>query len=104
MQVLLPSPGGMTDNTGADDPLVAWSDCYDMKPKRRISRETAKQEIQRAWAIWEGDRNGPKMLFYTWLQRHRPYFLTFVQRGNLDKWQTVNSWLVQYEDRAHSAE
>jgi hypothetical protein len=80
------------------DPLVAWGDCYSMKPKKRILVERAKAEIQRAWALWDGDKSSKAsmLVFYGWLWRFRPYFLTF--RGGGDPWQTVHSWLLQYED------
>ncbi|MEX3896372.1 hypothetical protein [Paraburkholderia sp. BR10954] len=81
-----------------DDPVDAWQDCYEAKPKKRIRKDNARAEIQRAWSIWDGDKaSGHAMfLFYGWLQRHRPYFLTFRAKG--DPWQTVHSWLIQYED------
>lgn len=42
--VLLPSPGRMA-NVNRDDPLDAWKDCYDMKPKVRIFIKKAKSEV-----------------------------------------------------------
>jgi len=56
-----------------------------------------KYEIQRAWSRWEGDKsnNFPMFTFFAWLQKHRPYFLTFRNKG--DPWQRVHSWLIQYE-------
>jgi hypothetical protein len=92
-----PSPGRMAE-TPLNDPLDAWEDCYSMTPKRRILVARAKTEIQRAWAQWDGARGGPApmLVFFGWLRRHRPYFLTFRAKGE-DPWQTVHSWLLQYE-------
>jgi hypothetical protein len=80
-----------------DDPLDAWIDCYDMKPKTRILVKKAKREIQRVWEIWDGNKASDQamFMFFGWLHRHRPYFLTFRSKG--DPWQTVHSWLLQYE-------
>jgi hypothetical protein len=91
-----PSPGRMVE-TPLTDPLVAWEDCYSMTPKRRILVVRAKAEVQHAWALWDGDKGSPAsmLLFYGWLRRFRPYFLTF--RGKGDPWQTVHSWLLQHE-------
>jgi uncharacterized protein YndB with AHSA1/START domain len=81
-----------------DDPLEAWQDCFDMKPKKRILVRQAEREIQRAWQQWSGDKNSnsAKIIFFGWLSRHRPYFLTFRSKG--DRWQIVHSWLIQHED------
>ncbi|SPB14878.1 hypothetical protein NOV72_02109 [Caballeronia novacaledonica] len=89
----------MTDGGLPDDSLDAWLDCYEMKPKKRIRKDDAKAEVQRAWALWDGDKTTgqPMFLFYLWLARQRPYFLTFRAKG--DPWQAVHSWLIQYEDR-----
>jgi len=94
--ILLPSPGRMSD-VNRDDPLDAWIDCYEMKPKTRILIKKAKIEVLRAWENWSGDKNSSqaKFMFFGWLNRHRPYFLTFRSKG--DPWQTVHSWLIQYE-------
>ena len=94
--VLLPSPGRMAE-APISDPLDAWIDCYEMTPKRRISASAARLEIQRAWSMWDGDKstNGSMSLFYDWLQRQRPYFLTFECKD--DRWQRVHAWLKQYE-------
>ncbi len=91
-----PSPGRMTEGS-TTDPLVAWEDCYSKTPKKRILVKRAKAEIQRAWENWEEDKTGdPSMLhFFGWLLRFRPYFLTFRSKGS--PWQTVHSWLIQYE-------
>jgi hypothetical protein len=80
-----------------DDPLTAWEDCYEKKPKKRILVRKAKAEIQRAWGLWEEDKSSEisMLAFYGWLTRYRPYFLTFRVKG--DPWQTVHSWLIQYE-------
>ena len=80
-----PSPGRMIE-TPLTDPLIAWEDCYQLIPKKRILVERAKAEIQRAWALWDGDKSsqGSMQLFYGWLWRFRPYFLTFRARG--DRW------------------
>lgn len=96
--VLLPSPGRMAE-INRDDPLDAWIDCYDMKPKTRILIKKAKSEVQRAWENWDGDKTCDQamFLFFGWLTRHRPYFLTF--RSKCDQWQTVHSWLIQHETR-----
>ncbi|MGF6637288.1 hypothetical protein [Paraburkholderia sp. MM6662-R1] len=81
-----------------DDPLMAWNDCYETKPKKRILKRAAKIEIKRAWANWNGDKTatGAELKFYSWLWRHRPYFLTY--RKNCDRWQDVKIWIIQYED------
>jgi hypothetical protein len=94
--IMQPSPGMMVGGP-EDDPLIAWKDCYLMQPKRRILLEDAKSEIRRAWAMWEGDKSADNSMFvfFEWLTRHRPYFLTFRSKG--DPWQKVHSWLVQYE-------
>ena len=94
--VSMPSPGRMYEGA-VDDPLNAWEDCYEKKPKKRILVKKAKAEIQRAWELWEGDKASDLLMFtfFGWLSRHRPYFLTF--RSNGDPWQTVHSWLIQYE-------
>ena len=75
----------------------ALIDCYSMTPKRRIKVDEARHEIQRAWAMWDGDKSAGQamFLFYGWLKRHRPYFLTF--RYKHDMWQRVHSWLIQFE-------
>ena len=94
--VLQPSPGRMTRGSSID-PLDAWRDCYDMKPKRRIKKGEAKREIQRAWTMRSDDNGGSEAMFafFAWLKRNRPYFLTFRYRGDL--WQTVHSWLLQFQ-------
>jgi hypothetical protein len=94
--VAQPSLGLMVEGP-KDDPLTAWQDCYSMQPKKRILVRDAKSEIQRAWAIWDGDKTTENSIFvfFGWLSRHRPYFLTF--RGKGDPWQKVHSWLIQYE-------
>ena len=45
-----PSPGRMMEQVPVA--LDAWMDCYEMKPKIRITVRQAEQEIQRAWARW----------------------------------------------------
>jgi len=92
-----PSPGRMV-RAKVDVPLEAWIDCYEMKPKKRILVKEAKSEVQRAWRLWNGGKTGniAMLEFFGWLQRHRPLFLTFRCKG--DPWQTVHSWLIQYED------
>lgn len=94
--VSMPSPGRMYDGL-EDGPLNAWEDCYSKKPKKRMLVKKAKAEIQRAWELWEGNKssNLSMFTFFGWLSRYRPYFLTF--RGKGDLWQTVHSWLIQYE-------
>jgi hypothetical protein len=89
-----PSPGEMV-NGMKDDVLTAWLDCYSMKPKQRIRESHAKEEIQRAWLMWDGDkqRNEAMFCFYGWIYKYRPYFLTFRFKG--DRWQIVHSWLIQ---------
>ena len=96
-----PSPGRMGEGPTID-PLNAWIDCYEMKPKKRIKVDVARREIQRAWAIWNGDKDASEsmFMFFGWLQRFRPYFLTFRSSG--DPWQRVHSWLLQCE-RANGA-
>jgi hypothetical protein len=94
--VAQPSPGLMYEGT-ATNVLDIWSDCFEMVPKRRIKVRDAKLEIQRAWKGWNGKKNSimSMMFFFTWLQRFRPYFLTFRTRG--DPWQDVHGWLMEYE-------
>jgi hypothetical protein len=89
----------MTEYNG-DDPLVAWIDCYDVKPKKRILKDVAKAEVQRAWRDWDGDKSAAhaKPMFYSWLCRNRPYFLTYRKSG--DRWQDILSWILQWENRA----
>ena len=96
--VLQPSPGRMTE-TETISVLDRLRDCYILTPKRRIKKADAKEEIQRAWDMWEGDKSSvePMFLFFFWLRQFRPYFLTFRDQG--DPWQTVHSWLIQHEDR-----
>jgi len=96
------SPGRIV-NVNRNDPLEAWIDCYEMKPKHRTLKEQAKKEIQRAWQLWDGDKRQDIAMFqfFCWLRRHRPYFLTFRVKG--DPWQTVHSWLIQYEDKNQAA-
>lgn len=100
--VSIPSPGRMYEGA-EDDPLNAWEDCYSKKPKKRILAKKAKAEIQRAWGLWEGDKSSDlsMLIFFGWLSRHRPYFLTF--RGEGDPWQTVHGWLNQYERKNRRA-
>jgi len=94
--ILQPSLGRMVAGP-TTDPLDAWIDCYVMTPKRRIKVDEARREIQRAWAMWNGDKGASEamFMFFGWLQRHRPYFLTFRNKG--DPWQRVHSWLIQWE-------
>ena len=96
----IPSPGQICDGT-VNDPIAAWDDCYFKKPKKRILVKQAKAEIQRAWTLWDGDKSGnlSMFMFFAWLMRNRPYFLTF--RGKGDPWQTVHSWLIQHESKKH---
>ena len=91
-----PSPG-QSVTVNINDPLEAWIDCFEMKPKKRLLKKTARQEIQRAWQLWGGDktRDNAMFEFFCWLNRHRPYFLTFRHKD--DPWQTVHCWLIQYE-------
>jgi hypothetical protein len=80
------------------DPVAAWQDCFSMTPKKRILITKAKAEIQRSWELWDGDKSREvtsMFMFYGWLSRHRPYFLTFRGRG--DPWQTIHVWLIQFE-------
>lgn len=91
-----PSPGRMFEGH-ATNPLDIWDDCYLMKPKHRIRVSQAKREIQRAWRMWRGkkDSSVSMLIFFGWLRRFRPYFLTFRGRG--DPWQQVHSWLLEHE-------
>lgn len=91
-----PSPGLMIEGK-ENDPLAAWWDCYLMQPKKRILIKKAKEEIQRAWKLWDGDKadDNSMFFFFGWLSRFRPYFLTFRSKG--DPWQTVHCWLIQFE-------
>ncbi len=94
--VLQPSPGRMVKGSTID-PLDIWTDCYDIKPKRRIKVDEARREIQRAWTMWNGDKDtsASMFIFFGWLRRFRPYFLTFRSSG--DPWQRVHCWLLQCE-------
>ena len=96
--VSTPSPGRMYEMS-EDDPVAAWEDCFEKKPKKRILVKNARAEIQRAWELWEGDKsnNLSMFTFFAWLTRHRPYFLTFRVKG--DPWRTVHSWLLQHESQ-----
>lgn len=100
--VAQPSPGLMIGGQNFDE-LDSWRDCFGEQPKRRIKKSVAKEEIQRAWRMWEEDKNSvmAMFLFFGWLQRYRPYFLTF--REKYDPWQTVHSWLLEAE-RAQQTE
>jgi hypothetical protein len=86
-----------------NDPLTAWQDCYSMEPKERIQIKDAKSEIQRAWAVWDGDKTAEDsmLLFFGWLSQHRPYFLTF--RGREDPWRKGYGWLVEYERKQQNS-
>jgi hypothetical protein len=59
----------------------------------------AKRAILKEWDSWAqrhpSDANtSGGMLFFTYLQKNRPdLLLDFKSRG--DKWQIVNSWLLQ---------
>jgi hypothetical protein len=79
------------------DELDSWRDCFSEQPKHRIKVSDAKREIQRVWSMWDGDKGAvmAMFLFFGWLQRYRPYFLTF--REKYDPWQTVHSWLLEAE-------
>ena len=92
-----PSPGRMIESVHCD-PLGAWQDCYSIRPKKRILKKHAKLEIQRAWRNWDGNKTTsvPMLAFFAWLQRHRPYFLTFREKADL--YQRVKCWLIEYED------
>ena len=94
--IVLPSPGLIVESPEGD-PLIAWQDCYSMQPKKRILLKDAKSEIQRAWTLWDGDKttDNAMSVFFGWLSRHRPYFLTF--RSKEDPWQKVHGWLIEYE-------
>lgn len=91
-----PSPGCMVEGP-TNDPVAALFDCYDMRPKGRIKIREAEREIQRAWVMWNGDKESREAMhkFFAWLGRYRPYFLTF--RTKYDPWQRVHSWLIQFE-------
>jgi len=97
----MPSPGRMYEDHG-EDPLSAWEDCYQKTLKKRMLKAKAKAEIQRAWDLWEDDksRDLSMFVFFAWLQRNRPYFLSFRCKG--DPWQTVHSWLLQHEGEKRS--
>lgn len=99
-----PSPGRMVETT-ITDPLVAWEDCYSMTPKKRILRARAKAEIQRAWALWEGDKNSEAsmLLFFGWLRRFRLYFLTFRGRGDRGKQCIVGCFSMRMAGSANVA-
>ena len=91
-------PGAMS-KSAVVDPIDAFRDCYKMEPKKRIRVSVAKVEVQRAWDLWDGDKDSSasKSIFYGWLQRHRPYFLTFRSSTDHELWQKVNGWLTQHE-------
>ena len=91
-----PSPGRMYPGESSD-PLDAFDDCFQRNPKWRIRVDQARDEIRRAWSMWDGDRSesGSKVFFFGWLRKHRPYFLTFQCGG--DQWQKVQSWLSEHQ-------
>ncbi len=91
------SPGLMIDQKNPDA-LDIWLDCYSPSAKQRILKKKAKEEIVRAWELWDGDKHDgqAKFVFFSWLTRYRPYFLTFRCQDSL--WQTVHCWLIQYEN------
>jgi len=93
--VSMPSPGRMTN--GEYNILTTWQDCYSMKPKKKILKKQAKNEITRAWDLWEEDKTQDLSMFFFfgWLTKYRPYFLTFRDTGS--QWQTVHSWLIRHE-------
>jgi len=93
-----PSPGRIYEGD-VDELLTAWRDCYETRAKKRILVKDAKKEIQRAWELWKGNKTSGEsmLLFFGWLKKHRPYFLTF--RNKEDPWQKVHSWLIQYENQ-----
>lgn len=94
--VAMPSPGRMVE--GDVDAVDAWEDCYSATPKKRILKANARTEVQRMWRLWDGDKSNEaasKLIFFGWLRKHRPFFLTFRDSG--DRWQTVHCWLIQYE-------
>jgi hypothetical protein len=92
-----PGPGCMTDGTD-DDPLSTWKDCYVMKPIKRIRKDAAKTEINGRGPCGTATRpvGSPCSSFSFGSRDTRPYFLTFRVIG--DPWQTIHSWLIQYED------
>jgi hypothetical protein len=98
--IALPSPGRMHEGHD-EDPLEAWEDCYVKQIKKRILIKKAKSEIQRAWSLWEKDKNDSETMFsfFCWMTRYRPYFVTFRCQG--DPWQTVHGWLNEYEMNKH---
>jgi hypothetical protein len=100
--ISMPSPGRMYESS-EDDPITAWEDCYEKKPKKRILVNKARSEIQRAWDLWDDDKSRDIAMFnfFGWLVRYRPYFLTFRCKG--DPWQTVHSWLIQHERKKSNA-
>ncbi len=97
--ISMPSPGRMYEGS-EDDPIDAWEDCYLKKIKKRILVKKAEAEIKRAWERWDEKKSVSDSMFFAffcWLTRYRPYFLTFRCSG--DPWQTVHSWLIQYEEQ-----
>lgn len=87
------SPGRMYEGPPNEESYDALWDCFVFMPKKRIVKDKARAEIQRAWRRWDGGDD--PMLFFGWLRKHRPYFLTFRCKG--DPWQTVHSWVLQAE-------
>lgn len=58
--------------------------------------ETAKTQVLELWRAWSKENATAshvtdKLVFYSWLQKHRPDALSFRCSG--DKWQRVNAWL-----------
>ena len=96
-----PSPGRMYPNP-LNDPLDAFFDCFKFKPKHRILKDDAKREIQRAWTLWQGDKANTEAMFvfYSWLVKNRPYFLTFHYK--YDRWQIIHCWLQEHECDEHA--
>lgn len=85
-------------------PLDSWwaahQGTFACIPLDIITLADAEFEIQRAWALWDGDKKHreAKYHFYQWLEIVRPYFLTFKHRTKNDPWKRVELWICRYLD------
>src|SRR6202142_1348398 len=60
--VAQPSPGRMIRGSVFDE-LDSWRDCFGAEPIHRIKVSDAKQEIQRAWSMWEENKSSAMAMF-----------------------------------------
>jgi hypothetical protein len=65
-----------------------------------MKKENARRSILREWDAWATDNlasdhevtGSEGLVFFVYLQKHRPGLLDFRHRG--DKWQAVRGWLL----------